>query len=247
MDGIEWSDRLTMNRLSGQTVEIRIDSLYKGAQEARGTVVIIDVFRAFTTAAVAFSKGAEKIILVAEVSDALKLREQGVGEICMGEVDGTRPDGFDLGNSPYEMLDADVAGKALIQSTRAGTVGMSAAVNASQIYAGSFVLAEATVRAILLDKPELVTIVAMGLEARVHADEDEQCALYMRNLLQGRKPEQNAVRELVLAGAEAQKYADPAQPQYHPEDRDMALQIDSVDFAIKVGRENGLLVARRWG
>ena len=228
-------------------MEIRIDSLYKGAQEARGTVVIIDVFRAFTTAAVAFSKGAEKIILVAEVSDALKLREQGVGEICMGEVDGTRPDGFDLGNSPYEMLDADVAGKALIQSTRAGTVGMSAAVNASQIYAGSFVLAEATVRAILLDKPELVTIVAMGLEARVHADEDEQCALYMRNLLQGRKPEQNAVRELVLAGAESQKYADPAQPQYHPEDRDMALQIDSVDFAIKVGRENRLLVARRWG
>lgn len=228
-------------------MEIRIDSLYRGAQEARGTVVIIDVFRAFTTAAVAFSKGAEKIVLVAEVEDALKLREQGVGEICMGEVDGIRPDGFDLGNSPYEMLDADVAGKTLIQSTRAGTVGMSAATNASQIYAGSFVLAEATVKAILLDNPELVTIVAMGLEARVHADEDEQCALYMRNLLQGRKPDPDAVRALVLAGGESQKYADPAQPQYHPEDRDMALQIDSADFAIKVGREDGLLVARRWG
>ena len=208
--------------------------------------MIIDVFRAFTTAAVAFSKGAEKIILVAEVEEALKLREQGVGEICMGEVDGIRPDGFELGNSPYEMLDADVAGKTLIQSTRAGTVGMSAAANASQIYAGSFVLAEATVKAILRDNPELVTIVAMGLEARVHADEDEQCALYMRNLLQGRKPDHDAVRELVLVGAEAQKYADPKQPQYHPEDRDMALQIDSADFAIKVGHEDGLLVARRF-
>ena len=227
-------------------MEIRIGSLYRGAQEAQGTVVIIDVFRAFTTAAVAFSKGAEKIVLVAEVEEALRLREQGVGEICMGEVDGIRPEGFDLGNSPYEMLDADVEGKILIQSTRAGTVGMSAAVNASEIYAGSFAIAGATVRAIMQDKPEIVTIVAMGWEARVHADEDEQCALYMRNLLQGRKPAHNAVRALVLAGAEAQKYSDPEQPQYHPEDRDMALQIDSVDFAIKVRREDGLLVARRW-
>lgn len=226
-------------------MEIRIDSLYRGASEARGTVVIIDVFRAFTTAAVAFSKGAEKIVLVAEVEEALNLREQGVGEICMGEVDGTRPDEFDLGNSPFEMLDADVAGKTLIQSTRAGTVGMSAAKNASQIYAGSFAIADATVKAILRDDPDLVTIVAMGLEAKVHADEDEQCALYLRNLLQGRKPDPDAVRALVLAGEEAQKYADSAQPQYHPEDRDMALQIDSVDFAIKVEREDGLLVARR--
>ena len=226
-------------------MEIRIGSLYRGAQEARGTVVIIDVFRAFTTDAVAFSKGAEKIVLVAEVEEALKLREQGVGEICMGEVDGIRPDGFDLGNSPFEMLNADVAGKTLIQSTRAGTVGMSAAVNASQIYAGSLVLAAATVKAILDDAHDLVTIVAMGAEARVHADEDEQCAFYMRNLLQGRKPDHDAVRALVLAGAEAQKYSDPEQPQFHPEDRDMALQIDSVDFAIKVGKEDGLLVARR--
>ena len=226
-------------------MEIRIDSLYRGAQEARGTVVIIDVFRAFTTAAVAFSKGAKKIVLVAEVDEALKLRDQGVGEICMGEVDGIRPEGFDLGNSPFEMLDAEVAGKTLIQSTRAGTVGMSAAVNATAIYAGSFAIAQATVKAILRDAPELVTIVAMGLEARIHADEDEQCALYLRNLLQGRKPDGDSVRALVLAGEEAQKYADPAQPQYHPEDRDMALQIDSVEFAIRVEREDGLLVARR--
>ena len=226
-------------------MEIRIASLYRGAQKAQGTVVIIDVFRAFTTAAVAFSKGAEKIVLVAEVEEALRLRADGKGDICMGEVDGIRPDGFDLGNSPYEMLEAEVAGKTLIQSTRAGTVGMSAALNASQIYAGSFAIAEATVNAILRDGPELVTIVAMGAEALVQADEDEQCALYLRNLLQGRKPDHSAVRSLVLAGAEAQKYADPEQPQFHPEDRDMALQIDSVDFAIKVVREDGLLVARR--
>ena len=68
-----------------------------------------------------------------------------------------------MGNSPYEMLDADVAGKTLIQSTRAGTVGMSAATNASRIYAGSLVLAKATANAILQDDPDLVTVRGDGL------------------------------------------------------------------------------------
>jgi 2-phosphosulfolactate phosphatase len=39
-------------------MEIRVGSLISGATDAVGTTVIIDVFRAFTTAAVALSQGA---------------------------------------------------------------------------------------------------------------------------------------------------------------------------------------------
>jgi len=46
-------------------MEIRLASLLRGAQEAEGTTIIIDVFRAFTTAAVAFDRGATQIVLVA--------------------------------------------------------------------------------------------------------------------------------------------------------------------------------------
>ncbi|MCI0439289.1 MAG: 2-phosphosulfolactate phosphatase [Chloroflexi bacterium] len=225
-------------------MEIRIESLLRGAQKAEGTVIIIDVFRAFTTAAVAFSRGAEKIILVAEIEEALQLRKQGAGQVCMGEVAGMRPEGFDYGNSPFELSTADLKGKTLIQSTRAGTVGVSAATKADRIFAGSLIIADATVRAVKRENPNLVTIVAMGAEGRVRADEDEQCALYMRNLFQGRKPDPYAVRKLVLAGEEAQKYGDPSRPHFHPKDREAALQIDTIPFAIKVSRENGLLVAR---
>lgn len=225
-------------------MDITLGSLLADAREARGTVVIIDVFRAFTTAAIAFSRGADKIVLVAEVEEALALRSQGVGDICMGEVDGMRPEGFDLGNSPFEMSHAAVEGKTLIQSTRAGTVGVAAAHNADRIYAGSLVIADATVRALQRRSPDLVTIVAMGSEGRTRCDEDEQCALYMRNLLQGRKPDPDAVRRLVLAGAESQKYGDPARPHFHAEDKEMALEIDCVPFAIRVTREDGHLVAR---
>ena len=225
-------------------MEIRIGSLLRGAQEAEGTTIIIDVYRAFTTAAIAFSRGVEKIILVAEVEEALELRSRGLGDLCMGEVAGIRPEGFDFGNSPFELSQAEVSGKTLIQSTRAGTVGVGAAQKAGQIYGGSLVIAEATVKAILRDSPDLVSIVAMGSEGKIRTDEDEQCALYLRNLLQGRKPDHDAVRSLILAGEESQKYGDPARPHFHAKDKELALQIDTIPFAIKVSRENGLMVAR---
>jgi 2-phosphosulfolactate phosphatase len=226
-------------------MEIRIVSLLEGARTAQGTAIVIDVFRAFTSAAVAFDRGAEKIVLVAEIAEALALRRQGVGELCMGEVAGKKPDAFDFGNSPYELSQAVLTGKTLIQSTRAGTVGVTAATNAETIYLGSFVTASATAQAIRASAPPRVTIVAMGAEGKRRSDEDEQCALYLRNRLQGRQPDTAAVRALVCAGEEALKYDDPTQPQYHPQDRVMALQIDRYPFALRVSREAGLLVARR--
>ena len=227
-------------------MDIRIGSLIDGARAARGVVIVIDVFRAFTTAAVAFDKGVDRILLTASPEEALELRRQGLGQFCMGEVGGIRPDGFDFGNSPYELSQVDsLAGQTLIQSTQAGTVGVTAAAQADAIYLGSFVMASAIVRAIHAANPPLVSIVAMGVRTAHRSDEDEQCALYLRNRLQGRYPDPDAVRQLVLAGQESLKYDDPAQPQYHPQDRDMALQIDRCDFALRVTPEDGLLVARR--
>ena len=219
-------------------------SLLEGARAARGTAVIIDVFRAYTTAAVAFSRGAEKIILVAEVAEALELRDRGAGSLCMGEVDGIRPDGFDFGNSPFELSQADVAGATLIQSTRAGTTGAAAAAGASRIYVCSFAVAAATARAVLADAPDVVSIVAMGDQGRARTDEDELCALYLRNLLEGRATDHGAIRSLVASGAHAGNFADPSRPWYHPMDMEMALRVDSFPFAIRVDREGGLLVAR---
>ena len=225
-------------------MEINMYSLLSGAQEASGTVVIIDVYRAFTTASVAFSKGAKEIILVSEIEEAIALRENGTGDLCVGEVDGIKPIQFDMGNSPHELANGDVEGKILIQSTRAGTVGVNAAINADTIYAGSLVNAAATARSILASKPEIVSIVAMGSAGKYRTDEDEQCGFYIRNLLQGRKPNHNSVVDLVEASEESQKFSDPGLPHFHPNDKKWALSIDYFDFSISVNKENGLLIAR---
>ena len=54
-------------------MEIKLGSLKRDAEEAEGTAIIIDVFRAFTTAAIAFDHGAKEITLFAEPEDALAL------------------------------------------------------------------------------------------------------------------------------------------------------------------------------
>ena len=163
----------------------------------------------------------------------------------MGEVSGKKPDGFHFGNSPHEISDVDMTGKTLIQSTRAGTVGVEAATNAAEVFLGSFVVAQATVDAIRKESPSLVSIIAMGDQGVVRADEDEQCGIYLRNIMEERKPDFNAVKSLIMTGGATQKFFDPEQPQYHPEDVTLALQADRYSFAMKISREDGLLVARK--
>ena len=113
-------------------MDIRIESLLEGAARASGAVAIIDVLRAFTTAAVAFANGAARITMVASVEEALVLRAQGAGQICMGEVGGRPPKSFDFGNSPYELSKVDLAGVDIIQRTSAGTQGVVAAAKQAQ-------------------------------------------------------------------------------------------------------------------
>jgi hypothetical protein len=78
--------------------------LLEGAQTARGVAVIIDVFRAFTCEPLLFSLGIEKSILVATPEEALALKEKKNELVLIGEVGGIPVEGFDLGNSPSEIL-----------------------------------------------------------------------------------------------------------------------------------------------
>jgi 2-phosphosulfolactate phosphatase len=225
-------------------MEISIHSLLEGAERATGTVAVIDVFRAFTSAAVALANGALSIVLVRTVEEALALRNAGIGHICMGEVHGRAPPGFDFGNSPFEISGVDFGGKKIIQRTSAGTQGIVAAGKlAVRLYAASLVTAEATARALLSGSPDQISLVAMGHNGVSRTDEDELCATHLRNRLEGRPGDADAIRRLILAGGEVGRFHDPARPYLHPEDVDIALHVDRYDFAIRVGFEDGRPVA----
>jgi 2-phosphosulfolactate phosphatase len=226
-------------------MEISIHSLLEGATRAAGTVAVIDVFRAFTTAAVTFANGASRIVMVGSVEEALALRDGGIGQVCIGEVYGRAPERFDFGNSPFEVSEIDFSGKTIIQRTSAGTQGIVAAASlAKRLYASSLVTADATVRAIIAGGTDQISLVAMGDNGRKRTDEDELCAIHLRNRLEGRPSDPEAVRRLILAGAEVARFHDPARPHLHPEDVEIALDIDRYDFAIRVRIEDGRPVAR---
>jgi 2-phosphosulfolactate phosphatase len=225
-------------------MELRIESLLTGAQRATGVVAIIDVFRAFSTAAVALANGASRIIMVSTANEALALRNSGIGQVCMGEVGGHAPPGFDFGNSPFAVSTVDFTGKSIIQRTSAGTQGITAANHAHKLYASALVTAQATAQCMMTGKPDRITLVAMGKNALERTDEDELCALHLRNLLEGRPGDRDAVRQMILAAAEAARFRDAKPPHSYPGDLDIALDIDRYDFALRVTVEEGHPVAR---
>ena len=84
----------------------------------------------------------------------------------------------------------------------------------------------------------------MGDNGIKRTDEDESCAIHLRNRLEGRPGDAEAVRRLILAGGEVGRFQDPAHPYMHPEDVDTALDIERSDFAVRVNFEDGRPIGR---
>lgn len=218
-------------------MNVRITRFLDGAREATGYAVIVDVFRAFTTAAFCVAAGAREVVLVADHEQALALKRTDPTVFLTGEIGGRPIPGFDVGNSPSAIERLDLSGRRVVQRTSSGTQGVAAANTASAVLLGSFVIAKATVD-LLHRRADEVSIVAMGHNATTKADEDERCAAYLEALLRGGTPDAPRV-DL------DNDHAEEGWPDWFPRrDAELALEIDRFDFALPVVREAGLLVAR---
>jgi 2-phosphosulfolactate phosphatase len=225
-------------------VEIRRLSLVSGAREATGLAVVIDVFRAFTTAAYVMANGAECIHPVGSVEEAFELRRLHPGWVLMGERGGIRVEGFDYGNSPAEVMGVDFSGRTVVQSTSAGTRGLVAAVGAEERVLGSFVTAGAIAEYIRRVDPGVVSLVAMGWGGRVASVEDELCAEYIEGLLMDEEPDFGEMVERIRGDPQGEKFFDPDQPQFVEGDFYAAMDLDRFGFALGVVVEGGLLTVR---
>lgn len=209
---------------------------------AEGLVVVIDVVRAFTTAAYAFAAGASEILLTSTVEEALALRASHPRARVMGEVGGFPPPGFDYGNSPQEMLAAELAGVRLIQRTSAGTQGVVRSTSASEMLAASFVCAGATVRTIRHLSPPGVTFVVTGIGAQVDGDEDRACAEYMAALLQDGAADPTPYLARVGAAVDRAGRVHPERAAMLAADVPYCADLDRFFFAMRVERRQGLHV-----
>jgi 2-phosphosulfolactate phosphatase len=99
-------------------------------------VVVIDVFRATSAICTAFEYGAQRIIPVSSIEEALEYKKKGflVGAERGGEV----VEGFDFGNSPFSYMNETVRGKDIVLTTTNGTRALNIAKPAKRIVVGSF-------------------------------------------------------------------------------------------------------------
>jgi len=212
--------------------------------EATGIVVVIDVIRAFTNAAFAFSRGAQEIHPVSTVEEALQFKAQTSNSLACGEVGGLPPEGFDFGNSPTHTNKLDLTGKIIVQRTDAGTQGIIRSVKAETMLAASLVVTSATMKYIRALVPEQVTFVVTGQMEAGRGDEDLACAEYFEALLRGQQPDPAPYIERVLRSRDAFLHLDPNLPEFPRSDLDYCTHINAFDFAMPVSRENGYPVMR---
>lgn len=210
--------------------------------EAKGLCVVIDVLRAFTTAAFAFASGAKEIIFVSTPEEAFMKHQKDSTLLLMGEQEGQRINGFHFENSPSEMQSASLSGRRLVQRTSSGTQGVVGCSHASQILISSFVVADATVRRILELKPSHVSFIATG---RTNGDEDVALAEYLHSKLIGKPIDFDRILNRVRSCPAANRMMEgPISYKNGAYDLDLALKVDYFPFAMEVSQNNGELIGR---
>ncbi len=226
-------------------MQILIESLIEGAKRAKGLTVIIDVYRAFTTAVYVMNNHAKKIIPVGTLEEAFELKKKHPEYLLMGERGGWKVDGFDFGNSPYIANETDFTGKTVVLSTSAGTQGIIHAKDATEILTGSFVNAGAIVKYIKKKNPDFVTLVAMGSAGIEKTDEDELFAEFIKERLEGKNPDFNKIKDKIIAH-KPYYHIDKNKKEFPRGDVDCAIDVDRFNFILKVvkNKEGQLEIVR---
>jgi 2-phosphosulfolactate phosphatase len=140
--------------------------------------VVFDVLRATSTFVTALHNGAKAVVPVAEIFEALAIRQKQPGVLLGGERDGVKIRAgqtggvdFDLGNSPREYTPEKVRGKTIVSTTTNGTRALRACAGAQTVLAASFLNLTVTAQFIRQLQPAQILLVCAGTRENM-ADED---------------------------------------------------------------------------
>ena len=172
---------------------MRIHVAFTPDEAASATVgIVVDVLRATSTIAQALASGYRRVLCCAEIEEARKLRAEIPDSLVGGERMAVRIEGFDVGASPREFLDARA--ETLILSTTNGTRAILAATaRCDEVLLGSLLnlsAAAATVRG------RDTAILCAGFQGAFALD-DAYCAGRFVQLLGGERSDAAIAAELV--------------------------------------------------
>lgn len=207
----------------------------EGAKKARGLTIIIDIMRAATVEAYAFGQKAKYIIPVSTKEEAFVIKNRRPDVILIGEEYGRKIKGFDFGNSPSEIIKANLKDKTLVQRTSSGTQGLINAISATELIFGSFVTSSAIIRYIRKKEPTDLSIVSLD-------SEDKIFARFLELSLQGVEVDKEKIRKDLLNDSGIEWFLDPAKPEFSPVDIEYALDFDKFNFLCVVNKKDNQLL-----
>ncbi len=173
--------------------------------------VVVDVLRATSTIAQALASGYKRVLCCAELEEARALRAELPDSLVGGERKAVRIEGFDVGASPREFLEARA--ETLILSTTNGTRAiLETAQRCDQVVLGSLLNLSAVARAA---GGHDALVVCAGFQGAFALD-DAYCAGRIVQLLEAERTDAAIAADLVartfptaLDGLNARTYGPP--------------------------------------
>lgn len=186
----------------------------------------------------------EKIIPIGDADLAYKLKEERPEYILAGERWGKILPGFDMGNSPSELLEnvynMDVLGKTVVHTTSAGTQGIANSFGADKIIGGSLLTARSVAKYIKEKNPKEVSLVCMRHATLWETEEDTLCAEHIKNIL-CEKPFDMESGIDMLRKTSGAKFFDPKQNDVFPEKNfELCTHVDCFDFILRLSKDGSL-------
>jgi len=174
---------------------VLVDVAFTPAERVSAPVaIVVDVLRATSTMAQALAGGYRRVLCCAEIEEARSLRAELPNALVGGERKAVRIEGFDVGASPREFLEARA--ETLILTTTNGTrTILTAAEACEEVLLGSLLNLDAVVRAVL-ERGRDVVVVCAGFQAAFAID-DAYCAGRIVQLVGAERTDAAIAAELV--------------------------------------------------
>lgn len=204
-----------------------------GDDKSLKITIVIDVFRAFTTACYVLDMAPKKYIYTNKSAVLKKLAYDYRDALFIGKNEIGANIVYDISNSPTRVVEQNIKDRIIMHRTEAGSRGILEE-KVDIILAASFVNAEATAAFVKKFPDAKVTIKPMGHEAHTPTLEDDLCAQHIRSLLMGAAPVFDFKPFLQkLKKGSGQYFFSNDQWQYPKEDFLKCLELNRFNFAIQ--------------
>ena len=201
-------------------------------QSQTHVVIVIDAFRAFSTASYVLARYPATYIITPKSEVISRLLVNYIDPLIIGKPEKGVDLAYDIPNSPTRVQEVKITNRNIFHRTEAGAKGILFARDADIILATGFVNADATVKYIKELINPRITILPMGHEAITPSIEDDVCSLYIESLIKNERLNLASFLPEIRKGSGKYFFSED-QLQYPSADFERCLEIRRFNFAIR--------------